>query len=162
MLARLHAVHPGAEPYGVLLEHARERVRAAGGRDLADDVDVCYGEIFGLSLGQHVEWLSEAPAIGVASPGGTRAIALARRQAALGGSHVATLTHRSLSLDDFARELLTRLDGSRARAALVADMLDRFPGQGAIGGATGVAYRARVAANVDRLLALFGHHGLLG
>jgi SAM-dependent methyltransferase len=162
VLARLYATHPRAERYDGLLAVAREEVRAAGGTRFADDEDACYGELFGLSLGQHLEWLSEPPAFvhgGNAAP--PRATVLARQQAALGWPNVTTVTHRSLSLDVFGRELLLRLDGGHDREQLVSSMFDWLGRREATDHGARRTDRQHVAANTDRLVALFRHHGIL-
>lgn len=162
ILARLHAIHPAATRYDALLAAAREQVRAAGGQVFADAVDACYGELFGLSLEQKVEWLSESPAAPSADNAvPASAIPLARQQAALGLPSVTTVTHRSLSLDAFGRELLGRLDGSLDRDRLVVSMYDWVTAKGSPGQGGRHADRQRVAANVDRLVDLFRHHGIV-
>jgi methyltransferase-like protein len=80
---------------------------------------------------------------------------LCRAQAAQG--HLATPRHQALELDPFAAHLAGLLDGVRDRPALVAAMqavvTRGIAGLSAPSGA--------VAANVERLLALFQHHGVL-
>jgi len=84
---------------------------------------------------------------------------LCRAQA--GQGQIATPRHQALDLDPFAARLAGLLDGTRDRAALVAAMRDAVAGDAA--GPAGLLRMpdAVVAANVERLLGLFRHHGVL-
>ena len=84
---------------------------------------------------------------------------LCRAQVAQG--QIATPRHQALDLDPFAARLAELLDGTRDRAALVAAVREAAAGVGA--GPAGLLRTpdAVVAANVERLLGLFHHHGVL-
>lgn len=162
-LAVLHAAYPRGLRYGELLAAAAARVRAQGDVRLAGEIEVAFGELFGLVIMQHIELLPESPLpapLRVAEP--ARVNVLARRQAELGWSHLATLTHRSLELDPFARALIGMLDGRRAQTELVAAMSDFLSAQTPpADDAARRRLQRQAEANVARLLTMFARHGVL-
>jgi SAM-dependent methyltransferase len=161
LLGHLYQVYPRAVSYRELIDTAARQVRESGDARYADDLDVASGELFGLIVTQHIEPVAEDPEW---APGGVerpRASRLSFFQAALGWSHVATATHRSLSLDPFARTLLGLLDGSRGRNDLDELMLDWLTAQSPADPERSGSARRNVCNNVTRLLKLFSRHGVL-
>lgn len=165
-LAVLHQAYPGALPCPALLDEAAGRVAAAGAAHLAGQRDAALAELFGLAAYQSIALLPEAPpaAAGVAGDH-PQASALARLQTTQGWTQVATVHHRGLELDAFARELLLRLDGNRGPVELVEEMLALMgpggPLEGLAAGQRADRLRPRVRANVEALLELFRRNGLL-
>jgi SAM-dependent methyltransferase len=161
IMGHLSRSYPRAMRYPDLLEAAVRQVRENGDARYADDLDVAFGELFGLIVMQHIEPVAEALEIPPARGNLPRASRLAVSQAGLGWSHVATSMHRSLDLDPFARTLLGLLDGSRERKEIDDLMLEWLAlykpnDHGGKGSA-----RHRVQTNVTRLLSLFSRHGML-
>lgn len=85
---------------------------------------------------------------------------LCRAQA--GQGQIATPRHQALDLDPFAARLAGLLDGTRDRAALVGAMRKAAAGEAAGSSRRPRPTAAAVEANVQRLLALFHRHGVLG
>jgi len=153
--------YPRTEAYPDLLDAAAEQVRQRGDARLAADRQGALGELFGLIIMQHLEPLSEPAVLAAEMSRYPRASALARCQAKLGWSHLATASHRSLDLDPFARTLIDRLDGSRDPAALGADMLEWLAQQQPLDAQARRRAAADVQNNVNRLLQLFARYGVL-
>jgi SAM-dependent methyltransferase len=161
IMGQLSRCYPQAMRYPDLVEAAVRQVRDNGDARHADDVDVALGELFGLIVMQHIEPVAEALEMASARSNPPRASRLAAAQAGLGWSHVATVMHRSLDLDPFARTLLSLLDGARERKVIDELMLDWLATHSPTGrDGTGNA-RHRVQTNVSRLLNLFSRHGIL-
>ena len=161
-LAVLHEVYPAGVAYPALLREAVERVRARGDQRLAGEEDELFAELLGLVVMQQVEALPESPgAVAVANDERPRVGELARQQAALGWSHLATRTHRTLELDAFARELVEHLDGGMHRDELTRHMLAWVAAQRSLDEKGLRLMRGKVEANTRRLLRLFARHGIL-
>lgn len=156
--------YPNALTLAAALPAARERVAAAGAAGPAADADAdaCQLELFNLYASQGLG-LTLRTACWPNRPGERpQAHALARAQAAFGEGHAGTARHRSLDLDPLAARLLSLLDGSRDRAALVEALLPearRTPALAGMGEGDGL--EATVAAAVERLLLVFARNGLL-
>jgi hypothetical protein len=88
-------------------------------------------------------------------------------QAEMGEGHLATFRHESLGLDPVSSRLVSLLDGHRDLEALVEALLKEAGSDPALGNAMGVKAagkkppKGEVRANVERLLQIFAHHGLL-
>lgn len=166
-LALLDEAYPAARPYPELLAAAAARVAAAGGARFAGETDTALGELFELAAGQAISLRPEpAPATGRATASHPTATPLARLQAEQGWDEVATVHHRGIRLDAFARAVLVRLDGSRDREALAQDVLELFHPGGPLAPLAGnrearQRLPAQVRGNLDRLLGLFARNGLL-
>ena len=161
LLALLAGSHPNTMAYPALLDAAVSRVRAEGGASQAEDVQGALGELLGLIIMQHIEPLHEAVSLAPSCSEQPRASGLARCQARLGWSHLATSSHRSLDLDPFARVLVDKLDGSLDRQALSAAMLDWLVEQQSLDQQGRRRARAVVESNVKRLLNLFERYGVM-
>jgi hypothetical protein len=153
-------------PLDALLEAAAREVTAGGGGRFAADRDACLGELFNLYVSQGVgltrrtaRWPNRVGQRPSATP-------LARAQAASGEGHVASVRHSSLGLDALAARVLVRLDGSRDRDTLLADLIAETRINPALGEASGPVTDSRsvdriAPASLDRLLGVFARAGLL-
>ena len=106
------------------------------------------------------------PPVPESRPVRPRVSALARVQATLGEGHLATFRHESLGLDPVSARLVELLDGTRDLDALVQDLARAAEEDPALGQVMGMDKGTQVPtgllrANVERLLRLFGRHGLL-
>ena len=147
----LRARWPVTVPFGELLGLARAQLVAGkrGARSEADDARVL-GEALLRAYGVNLVELHLHQPRFVTTPGERpRASAVARRQAALGEA-VNTLRHTTLRIDDATgRRLITLLDGSRDRAALMREL------------AEGSDPSPELAAKLDRKLAELARLALL-
>jgi methyltransferase-like protein len=160
----LGRAYPNAVPLPELRAQAAQAVAQAGAPAEATETDHLFGELFSLFAHGAVVFDTRTRHYPTPPPGHPRASALARVQAAAGLGHLATARHSTLSLDPFAARLVGYLDGSLGREDLVDRLVgDIRAGRIAIEGPAASAERLRVqvAANCDRLLALFGRHGVL-
>jgi hypothetical protein len=144
-----------------LLDSAAQRVRAQGDPHNADPIDEALDELFSLVVMQHIEPLLEPPRQNLQRSGRPRASRLALQQAGLGWSHLATVLHRCLELDDFARALVLQLDGTRDSKTLQQAMLDWLRLHADLDDQALRGARRNVENNVSRLLKLFARHGIL-
>ncbi len=144
-----------------LLDAAAEQVRQRGDSGFAADRQGALGELLGLIIMQHLEPVSEPVVLASETPQRPRATLLARCQAGLGWSHLATSSHSSLQLDPFARALVEQLDGTRDPSALSASMLDWLAQQQQLDAQGRRRVVADVQNNVKRLLQLFSRYGVL-
>jgi SAM-dependent methyltransferase len=164
-LLTLERAFPDSVALVELRARAQSQVRAAGGHHLADQGDHLTGELFSLYAHAAVGLDTRARTFGRGSGDRPAATRLARVQAGRGLGHLATPRHGTVALDAFATRLVSHLDGSRTRGELVdqltAEILDArlvlaqtpLPGRDRV--------KAQVAANCERLLALFARHGVL-
>jgi len=163
-LAHLGAVHPDSVALPALLSAARTLVARDGDVRHAAQAEHLAGELFSLLAHGAVRAEPRARRFPRTVPARPAATALARLQAA-GGAHLATVRHATVGLDGFARRLVHHLDGTRDRDALVEALLadihaGALPNPDA-GAPRPERLRERVAANCDRLLALFARQGVL-
>lgn len=166
LVGALAQIYPNAMPLDALLAEAGKLVNAAGGGRYAADRDACLAELFNLYVSQGVgltqrttRWPNAVGAQPTATP-------LARAQAVSGEGHVASVRHRSLGLDALSARVLSRLDGSRDRDALLADLIAAARDDPAVAAALGaVADGGRVdriaPERIDLLLGVFARAGLL-
>lgn len=126
------------------------------------------GELFNLFVSGAVQITRlDNPDLPRARPVRPRVSALARMQAEMGEGHLATFRHESLGLDPVSTKLVSLLDGHRDLEALVEALLKATETDPALGDAMGLKEagkkppRGQVRANVERLLQIFAHHGLL-
>ncbi len=154
--------HPQSLGYGELHAAALQEVRAAGGGALADEAAHLLPELYALAVRGAVELLRRPrPPVAVVARRPS-AGPLARAQLAAGRHELATLQHRALALDPFARRLLGLLDGTRTVEEVTTQLLAEVAdGRLAVEGiATGRA-GALVEGNLRRLLTVFAGAGLL-
>jgi methyltransferase-like protein len=166
LVACLAETYPNAMPLDALLKAAAREVTEGGGGRFAADRDACLGELFNLYVSQGVgltrrtaRWPNQVVARPEATP-------LARAQAASGEGHVAGVRHSSLGLDALAAWVLMRLDGSRDRDILLADLIAEIRINPALAKALGPATDSRpvdriAPASLDQLLGVFARAGLL-
>lgn len=167
LVGGLVTVYPQALPLPNLLLEAQRQVGQAGAEPLAGETGACLSELFNLfcsgGLGlcrRRAAW----PGVVSGRPCATR---LARAQAAAGEGHAATVRHRVLALDPVSAHLLTLLDGTRDRAALIESLRRKVELEAGLAPVLGVlsgdprGLDAAVADNLDRLLRLFARNGLL-
>jgi hypothetical protein len=162
LVGLLADAHPNALTLAAALPAARERIAAAGAAGPATDLDACQLELFNLYASQGLGLTLRTTSWPNRPGERPRAHALACAQAAFGEGHAATARHRSLDLDPLAARLLTLLDGTRDRAALVEALLPEARRTPALAGTgEGSGLEAAVAAAVERLLLVFARNGLL-
>lgn len=165
MLVVLHEAYPAAVAVPELLTRARERVRAASGKsaELAEN-QRWRGELFSLFANNLIGLSPEPQEHSAAIPDRPRAHVLAQAQLRRGSRNITTVWHESLNTDAFSRRLLSYLDGTRDRQALVGQLL-RDVAEGALS-LPGLPENPRQRAedmvfNVDRMLTLFARNGIL-
>jgi methyltransferase-like protein len=121
-LDRLRDDWPRSVAFGELAAHARGRAPDASGREETDAARLLGGTMLQAYAANLVQLHVHQPRFASAPGERPRASALARLQARTGDA-VTTLLHTTIRIDDGAgRRLLTLLDGTRDRAALVAAM----------------------------------------
>jgi hypothetical protein len=160
-LAELAGRYPGCAPCGELLNTAAQRVLSQNGVRYADQVAEALDEMFSLVVLQHVEPMIEPPGRSLRRSGHPRANRLAWNQARLGWSHLATATHRCLALDDFARALVLKLDGTRGNKALNLAMLEWLKLTNGLEDVEQAGALKTVEINLVRLIKLFARNGVL-
>ena len=161
VLAELAGAFTHGKAFEDVLMAGIQRVSSAGAARYAEEANLALDELFALIVMQHVEPMIETPA---QSPRRTErpcATRLARSQAELGWSHLSTVTHRSLDLDDFARSLVLLLDGSRDERSLQREMLAWLDQHQNINGRARPEVVKNLNNNLSRLLKLFARHGVL-
>jgi len=168
LVLELSARFPDSLPLAEVLPAASQRVAAAGGGDLARDLDGCLPELFSLfahhSLGAQLHprrW----PPPALARP---RVWPLALTQIASGAQRITTVNHSNLDLDAFASRLIGYLDGSRTPAEVAQALTDDLL-QGRLAPPKALSAKqwrrdqllARTRPAVDKLIALFARQGIL-
>jgi len=161
VLSELAGESPLGKPCTELLRKASERVHAQGNETDSEDYDEAIDELFSLVVLQHIEPLYQVARQMPHRTDNPRANRLALQQARLNWSHLATITHRSLDIDDFARALVLLLDGTRDQGTLNKLMLDWVKSKNTLDEATLQGMHKNVEENVARLLKLFARHGIL-
>ncbi|MCI0455951.1 MAG: class I SAM-dependent methyltransferase [Gemmataceae bacterium] len=119
-LLELAPLWPGSLPFSSLLERARERLRAAGGKvpeDQPSDAGRLGASLVYAYLPGLVELSPRPPQFTLALSERPVACRLARLQAEA-GNLVTNRRHERVTLGDSERQLLMRLDGTRDRPAL--------------------------------------------
>lgn len=159
-LACLAERFPASVPFSTLAAAAGARVAAAGAPALADQVTTLAAELFSLFAAGAVraEPVARDPRPAALRPPRLDPLGLAL--AAQG--HLATPRHQALDLDAFGMRCAGLLDGTRDPSALTG-VLQRAVEGGEVAGLAGPPPApAAVQGNVERLLALFRRHGVLG
>jgi SAM-dependent methyltransferase len=164
-----HVGHPQAHRVlGALSDAYPRALTLADALGKARPDGALLGELFNLfvSGAVHVTRLDN-PDLPRGRPVRPRVSALARMQAQMGEGHLATFRHESLGLDPVSTRLVSLLDGRRDLEALVEALSREAEADKALGEAMGLTApgeklpKGQVRANVERLLQLFAHHGLL-
>ncbi len=166
-LLYLREIHPNTLSYTELLSVATEAVRKAGAMHYANECSEFLSELFSLYSYRGVLGHLQALQIHPDIPERPQALLVARIQAEQGWSSVATVHHLTLSLDAFARRLLSLLDGTRT-APEISEQLQRETEAGELvipgGKQTQVhdqGLTKEITDNVQHLLNVFARHGLL-
>ena len=159
-LLHLAAAYPDAVPFPDLAAAAQHHLLASGAPQFADQAGHLFGELFGLFARQAVRACPRAERFDTRVPARPRLNALARAQAEMNLGHLATARHGTVALDDFAGRLARLLDGSRGVEELAAAMSAAVEGGELRVETGGARIAAKVAANVERLLAVFARQGL--
>lgn len=164
-----HVSHPQAHRMlGALAEAYPRSLSLTEALGKARPGGALMGELFNLfvSGAVHVTRLDN-PDLPRTRPARPRVSALACMQAEMGEGHLATFRHESLGLDPVSTKLVSLLDGHRDVEALVDELLkaaDTDPALGEAMGSSGPGKKppkGQVRVNVERLLQIFAHHGLL-
>lgn len=162
-LACLAERFPASLDFPALAAAAAARVAAAGAPALADQAGALAAELFSLFAagGVRAEPVARDPRPGSGSRSADRP-RLDRLGLALAAEgHLATPRHQAIDLDAFGVRCAGLLDGSRDAAA-VGRALQLAVAHGEVPGLAGApSSTAAVQANVERLLGLFRHHGVL-
>jgi len=156
-LACLSEHFPASVGFAALAAEAAARVRVAGAVERASETAALAAELFSLFANGVVRAEPAPRSLAPAATGLPRLNALCRAQA--GQGHIPTPRHQALDLDAFATRLAGLLDGTRDLPALT-EALCRAADRGASAGLA-AASAVAVEANIERLLALFRHHGVL-
>ena len=164
MLAILYQHYPSAMPFAELLPKAREMVQQAHGKRPVTMKESWHAEIFNLYANcliqlstnplLHSNELAERPCLN----------ALARAWVEQGARNIPTVWHQSLNTDPFSMRLLELLDGQHTRSQLLEHLLGEVQrGELILPGVSRDAGKLRplLAENLDRLLGLFAHSGVL-
>jgi len=162
-LACLAERFPASVDFPALAADAAARVAAAGAPALVDQAGALAAELFSLFAagGVRAEPVARDPRPGAGSRSADRP-RLDRLGLALAAEgHLATPRHQAIDLDAFGVRCAGLLDGSRDAAA-VGRALQLAVAHGEVPGLAGApSSTAAVQANVERLLGLFRHHGVL-
>ena len=159
-LACLAKRFPASIDFPTLAAEAGARVAAAGTAATAGQDVMLAAELFSLFAAGAVRAEPAARDPRPRSPRSGQRPRLNRLCLALApGGHLATPRHQAIDLDAFGGRCAGLLEGARDRAAVVG-ALEGAVTRGEIAGLAG-APPPTVRANVERLLALFGHHGVL-
>lgn len=164
MLKILYEVFPDAVALMELLPTAREMVQAAHGKKLFTETEAWRSELFNLIANCLVNLSLEPAALRNGIDAKPRLNTLARAQVRRGLFNLTTVRHETIHTDAFSLRLAQLLDGSRDRQALIEQLL-----QDVADGALSVPdlplgvqqRRQNLAANLDRMLALFARSGIL-
>jgi len=165
-----HVLHPQAHrmlgalseayPSSLTMTEALGKARADG---------ELLGELFNLFISGAVNTTGlDNPDLPRARPARPGISALGQMQAQMGEGHLASFRHESLGLDPVSTKLVLLLDGTRDLDALTQALIQEAGEDAALAQAMGIdeqpADKPRqrlVRANVERLLQIFAHHGLL-
>jgi SAM-dependent methyltransferase len=157
-LAVLAERFPASIAFPALAAQAGERLAAAGAAGLAGGTTALATELFSLFAAGAVraEPMARDPRPAADPP---RLNPLCRALA--GAGHLATPRHQAIDLDGFGAGVANLLDGAHDPAAVAAGLQDAVA-RGEVPGLSGAPPApAAVRGNVERLLALFRHHGVL-
>ena len=164
MLAILYQHYPSALPINDLLVQGRAMLQAAWGKKVVSVQENWHAELFNLyancliQLSQQALYydnqLAERPVLN----------ALARTWLRQGARNIPTIWHQSLNTDPFSMRVLALLDGQHSRTSLLEQLFAEVQNGSLV--LEGVSrdvgkLRPLLAANLDRLLALFAHNGVL-
>jgi hypothetical protein len=151
---------PASIAFPALAAQAGARLAAAGAAGLAGETTALATELFSLFAAGAVraEPMARDPRPAAADPPRLNPLCLALARA----GHLATPRHQAIDLDGFGVRLAALLDGTRDLDA-VAGLLQDEVARGAVAGLCAPPPApAAVRGNLERLLALFRHHGVLG
>lgn len=164
MLAILYQHYPSALPMAELLAQARVMQQQAHGKKPVTVAENWHGELFNLYANCLVQLSPQPMVYPSVLPTYPRLNTLARTWVEHGARNIPTVWHQSLNTDPFSLRVLQLLDGQHDRQTLRDKLLAELQG-GAIE-LPGVSrdsgkLRPLVESNLDRLLGLFSHSGIL-
>lgn len=168
--AGFHVLHPQAHRMLGALSEAYPRaltMTEALGKARADGE--LLGELFNLFISGAVHTTGlDNPDLPRARPARPRVSALSRMQAQMGEGHLASFRHESLGLDPVSTKLVSLLDGTKDLDTLTQSLIEAAGDDPDLAHAMGIdaqpadkPRQRQVRANVERLLTLLHHHGLL-
>ncbi|MBS0003239.1 MAG: class I SAM-dependent methyltransferase [Thioalkalivibrio sp.] len=164
----LSAAFPRARLLEEIMPEASERAARSGHAPTSGDIRSLPEELFSLfaSAGLQVTLCAPDPVSGAMSTGsGPRATDLARTLVQRGEHLIPTVRHQSLRLDPVSVRILPLLDGSRAPAVLVEDMIAAAARDPALArelpADSADHQREHLQKSVSGLLAQLERHGLL-
>jgi methyltransferase-like protein/ubiquinone/menaquinone biosynthesis C-methylase UbiE len=168
LLIQLVIRYPDCLPLGELMPEATQQVAAAGGGELASQVNECLAELFSLFAHRAVSARPRPLRLNSRIAEKPRTSGLAAAQARSGARRIATVYHGNLDLDSFAAGLLAYLDGNhtlrQAAELLAADLKagKLMPPEGKQPHQrSDDRLHERTLAAVENLCALFARYGVL-
>ena len=164
MLAILHRDYPSALPLATVLAQAHELVQQAHGKKRVTIQESWHGELFNLYANCLIQLSPQPLHHDHTLSGQPRLNTLARCWVDHGARNIPTVWHQSLNTDPFSMRVLQSLDGQHTHPALLEQLLAEVQnGQLQLPGVSRDPGRLKplLAANLDRLLALFAHNGIL-
>ena len=166
-IALLAERFPASVAFADLLRHAAQRVRGNGGGYFAEQEDDMLHEMFSLyATGVlHARPLDMLESGAELNPWQMEAVV--RRGILRGDSHIPTIHHASIHLDQFAARVIRYLDGHTYREALLPKLVADFGPGGDLEGMVDAGMSPEMLAShlghyLDQLLALLRKHGVLG
>jgi hypothetical protein len=150
---------PASIAFPALAAQAGERLAAAGAGGAAGGTTALATELFSLFAAGAVraEPMARDPRPAAADTPWLNPLC----RALAGAGHLATPRHQAIDLDGFGTGVANLLDGAHDPAAVAAELQDAVA-RGEVPGLGGAPPPpAAVRGNVERLLALFRHHGVL-
>ena len=166
-LALLTESFPAPRPFTELLAQAANRVRSNRGGPLAEQEDELRGEMFRL----YAKGIVHARPIDMLGAGADlpqwQMDAAARLGILRGDSHIPTVHHASINLDEFAARVVAYLDGNTAKDGLLLKLLEDLKPGGVLERLVDPGMPAEVLKSyldhyLEDLLALLRKHGVLG
>ena len=166
-IALLNNHFPAPMPYTDLLTQSSKWVRGNGGANFAEQEDAFLSELFtlyalGIIQARPADMLEQSSELSQ-----WQMDAVARLGVTRGDTHIPTRHHASLSLDPFSSRLVFYLDGLADRDSLFQQLLTDFQPGGVLSDLAAPdtppdKLASQLENNMDRLLALFQRHGVLG
>ena len=165
MLAILYQHYPSAMPLSELVEQGWNMVREAHGKKAPNIAGQWHGEIFNLYANCLIQ-LSPQPLMRDNTlPERPSLNPLARIWVEHGARNIPTVWHQSLNTDVFSLRVLQLLDGQHSLAQLQERLFAEVQsGELVLAGVKRDAGNLKplLKANLERLLGLFAHNGILG
>ncbi len=166
-LALLAQNFPVPVAFSELAQRAIKWVEGDGGGDFAEQQNEMLGELFWLYARGIIHArpadMSDTPV----KPAAWQVDAVVRQGILRGDSHIPTIHHASIYLDQFAVRVISYLDGNTHKDKLLQELLEDFKPGGDLAGLvdTGMPddkLEPHIRHHLEQLLALLGKHGVLG